>query len=228
MFSGALRHKIMSAKDKPRVKRARTAQAAAFVQTKKVLASLMEKKVVDTAQATYVCDTTGSVTLMNGMAQGTDFTQRVGRKYTNVAVQLEGQIIPADNVTQLIGNKIRVMVIYDKQPNGALPVITDVLTASTANAFMNLNNRDRFRVLIDHNTTLGGLQETATQAVAASPNVENVSVFKKVNLETICDGTGATVADIQSGSIFLLTIGSQAAGLGHIFVAALRIRFVDA
>lgn len=188
----------------------------------------MEKKLIDTAQATYALDTTGSVTLMNGCSQGTDFTNRIGRKYTNVAVQLEGQIGPADNVTQLVGSKCRVMVVYDAQPNGALPAITDVLTAATANSFMNLNNRDRFKVLIDHNVTLGGVQETATQAVAACPNVDNVSYYKKVNLETICDGTGATVADIQSGSIFLLTIGSQAAGLGHIFVGALRVRFIDA
>lgn len=61
---------------------------------RRALLGMMEKKVVDTASASYACDTTGSVTLLNGMAQGSDFTNRIGRKYTNVAVQLEDFSVP--------------------------------------------------------------------------------------------------------------------------------------
>lgn len=189
----------------------------------------MEKKLVDTASATYACDTTGSVTLINGCAQGTDFTNRIGRKYTNVTVQLEGIVQPQDTTTN--ANKYRIMLVYDAQPNGALPAVTDVLTAATSNSFMNLNNRDRFKVLCDVNGVVGPLtvDTTATQAVGYSDMAQaNVRVFKKVNLETICDGTGATVADIQSGSIFLLTVGSGTAGAASNFVGACRVRFIDA
>lgn len=187
---------------------------------------LMEKKVIDTAAAVYACDTTGSVTLLNGVAQGSDFTNRIGRKFTNVTVQLEGKIAPQDaNVGH---TKCRVMLIYDTQPNGALPAITDVLTAATSNAFMNLNNRDRFKVLSETNVTLAAIDNTATQSWAAAPTVHNVSIFKKLNLETINDGTTAAIGDIQSGSIFLLTVGDQAAGSGFNFTAAARVRFIDA
>lgn len=186
----------------------------------------VELKLIDTAAAGYVCDTTGTVTLMNGVAQGTDFTNRIGRKYTNTSIQLEGSIQPLDTTTG--PTKCRVMVIYDKQPNGSLPAITDVLTASTSNAFMNLNNRDRFIVIHQENVTIGGVSNVATQSFAQAPSVYNVSVFKKIKMETINDGTGAGIGDIQSGSIFLLTIGDQAAGAGGSFVGALRVRFSDA
>lgn len=203
---------------------------ARFVAPKKSLTwqaktSKPEHKLIDTAVAGYVCDTTGTVTLMNGVAQGTDYTNRVGRKFVNLTVQLEGSIQPLDVTTG--PTKCRVMVIYDKQPNGALPAITDVLSASTSNAFMNLNNRDRFIVIANINETIGGVSNVATQSYAQSPNVVNVSLYKAIKMETINDGTGATVGDIQSGSIFLLTVGDQAPGAGGAFVGALRVRFDD-
>lgn len=193
---------------------------------RRALLGLMEKKVVDTASASYACDTTGSVTLVNGMAQGSDFTNRIGRKYTNVAVQLEGFLSPQDSTVGT--TKCRIMLIYDTQPNSALPVITDVLTASTSSSFMNLNNRDRFKVLCDENYTLGPVNNTASQAFAGSPTAQNISIYKKINLETICDGTTAAIGDVQSGSIFLLTIGSSAPAFAFDFIGAVRTRFIDA
>lgn len=185
---------------------------------------VVEKKLVDTPSATYACDTTGSVTLINGCAQGTDFTNRVGRKYTNVAVQLEGLVQIQDGTSG--PTKARVMLVYDTQPNGALPAITDVLTAASSVSFMNLNNRDRFRVICDWNDVIGSIDTTATLAYADQV-IKNVSIYRKVNLETINDGVGATIADIQSGSIFLLTVGNTAAGNGANFIGACRVRFTD-
>ena len=39
--------------------------------------------------------------------------------------------------------------MYDRQPNGALPAATDVLTSNTIMAAQNLDNRDRFLILAD-------------------------------------------------------------------------------
>lgn len=192
------------------------------------LQGIFEKKVIETAPAGYACDTTGTVTLLNGCAQGSDFTMRIGRKFTNVAVQLEGIIQPVDNNTQLTGGKARVLLLYDSQPNGTLPAITDIFVTSSSLSFMNLNNRDRFKVICDENVSLGGISDTATQAVAGSPTVYNVSVFKKINYETVCDGTTDDIADINSGSLLLVTIGSSAAGTCFTFTGAARVRFYDA
>lgn len=186
-----------------------------------------ERKVIDTAAASYACDTTGSVTFINGAAQGTDFNQCLGRKYENVAVQIEGTVGPVDGTTG--NNKCRVMIIYDEQPNAALPAITDILTASTSAAFMNLNNRDRFKILMDENFTIGGIDTTATQSYAMSPTVMNISRYIKCNLPTIRNGaaTTAAITNYVTGTLLLVTIGSQPAASGATLVAATRVRFVD-
>lgn len=187
-----------------------------------------ERKVVDTASATYACDTTGSVTFISGCAQGTDFNQCLGRKYNLDTVQLEGIIRPQD--ANVGATHVRVMLVYDEQPNGAVPAITDILTASTSNAFMNLNNRDRFKVLSDTNVALGAIDNTATQAFAGSPTAEVVNIFRKLNgLPVVRNGaaTTAAITNYVTGTLLLVTIGDQAAGVAYDFIGAARCRFYD-
>lgn len=228
MFSGALRQKMLAVQrsDNPRVKRARK---AVFVQRPAMVSGRgPEKKVIDTASATYACDTTGSVTFISGAAQGTDFNQCLGRKYNLVTVQLEGSLQVQDATVG--GSHCRVMVIYDEQPNGAVPAITDILTASSSNSFMNLNNRDRFKVLFEQDVALGGVSNVATQAFAGSPTTDVVKCFRKLsNLPVVRNGaaTTAAITNYQTGTLLLVTIGDQAAGEGYNFIGACRVRFID-
>lgn len=162
------------------------------------------------------------MTLLNGTATGTDFTNRIGRKVCWKSFLITGLIQVQDAAVD--ANLWRIMVVYDSQPNGALPAITDVLTQATATAPMNLNNRDRFRVLMDKMGTLGYYNAASGLADKTSTMIRK---YKRINLETIYDGTTAAIADIQSGSIFLLTIGTNANGLGSQCWIHVRMRFVD-
>lgn len=178
---------------------------------------------VDTAEATYIADTTGTVTLLNGVATGTDFTNRIGRKVCWKSILIQGYISP-ETVAQ--GPTLcRVMLVYDSQPNGALPAITDVLLTSSATAPMQLNNRDRFKILWDKRIVLGLVSNVATTSVA-DRTVAEVRKYKKINLDTIYDGTTNAIADVQSGSIFMLTVGATANG--GLLAVTIRCRFVDA
>jgi len=69
---------------------------------------------------------------------------------------------------------------------------------------------------------------TATQSIAGEPTVHKVKIFKKLNMETIFGGTTAAIASIQTGSIWMLCVGSQASTDGSAFDYSTRIRFVDA
>lgn len=178
---------------------------------------------MDIAEASYACDTTGTVTLLNGVATGTDFTNRIGRKVCWKSILIQG-VLSYETSAQA-ASLSRVMLVYDSQPNGALPAITDVLLAATSTAPLNLNNRDRFRVIMDKRVVLGQVSNTATQSFATQ-SVAEVRKYKKLNMETIFDGTTAAIADVQSGSIFMLTVGN-AANCG-ILVASIRSRFNDA
>jgi len=187
------------------------------------LRSPQELKVIDSTEGVVAADTTGSITGINFVATGTDFTNRIGRKVIWKSFTLTALIQPSDAATD--SNLWRIMVVYDKQPNGALPAVTDVLTAATSTSNMNLNNRDRFRVLLDKMGTIGFYNVSQQIADKTSAMVRK---YKRINLQTIFDGTAADIGSIQTGSIFVLTVGTNAAGLGSQCWIATRMRFVDA
>lgn len=186
-----------------------------------------EQKFVDVAAAAYAGDTTGSVTLINGVAQGDDFNNRIGRQTTWKSVSVKGICYSVDNSTNYVA--ARLLVVWDNSPNsGSAPTITDFLVAATSLSHNNLNNRHRFKVLIDEFVTLGRVNDTATQSFAAGPNVYTINRFVRIpDAVTVFSGTGATVGSIQSGALWMVTIGDQAANLGANFSVTTRCRFTD-
>ena len=186
-----------------------------------------ELKTTDIASATYACTTTGSVTLINGVATGTDFTDRIGRKTQMKSVNLIGVVQPEDG--DVANNLARVMLVYDCQSNGAAPVITDILVTASGVSQLNLNNRDRFQVLFDsHNAMAGQNSGTATLTYSGAPSIALVKKYVKLNHEVLFAGTTNGIASIQTGGLFLVTCGSQATGSGSNFICTIRTRFVDA
>jgi len=186
-----------------------------------MMQGILEKKFVDNAQ-TQGCDTTGTIKAINGVAQGSDISNRIGRKYNNIAIQLRGTFIPQGITT---GNLARVMLIWDAQTNGALPAMTDILTAARSDKFMNLDFRDRFKIIMDKSFGFGPYNTTATQAVSAP--MAKITFYKRINLPTICDGTTSAIGDVNTGSLLLVTVGSAAAGAGHDILCTTRVRYVD-
>lgn len=86
--------------------------------------------------------------LINGSAQGSAQNEHVGRKAIMKKVQL--RYIYNSGSAGGQQSQVRILIVYDKQANGALPSVGDVLASSaTYNSFMNLANSDRFVVLCD-------------------------------------------------------------------------------
>lgn len=185
-----------------------------------------ERKTIDVNTASYVSDTTGTVTLLNGVATGTDFTDRIGRKIICRSLYITGMISPVDNTTA--ANLARLIVVYDNQTNGAAPAVTDILKEATACSQLNLNNRDRFVVLCNKTWAQGSVSDTATQAFSNSPNTFKVKIYKKLRHEVLFNGTTAAVGSIATGAIWMITIGSATANNGGTFSVSTRTRFEDA
>ena len=185
-----------------------------------------ELKTADLAVASYACDTTGSITLLNGVATGTDFTDRVGRKTTMKSVYVCGLLESQDGTGG--DNLTRVMIVYDSQPNGAIAVMTDILKTADSRDQINLNNRDRFQILYD---TVQPLAEenisTATLTVAGSPSVGMIKKYIKLNHEVLYAGTTAAIASIQTGALLLVTVGNKGVNAGHKLTGSTRVRFTD-
>lgn len=181
----------------------------------------MEVKSIDVAAAAYNVSTTATITLLNGCATGSDYNKREGRLISMQNIEIKGFLEPEDG---LVDNQCaRVMCLLDLQSNGAAPVITDILDSASSLAQYNLNNRKRFTILVDELFPMGGL----TAAYSQSPTVHAFEVDIPVDIDTHYGGTGATVASITRGALYMVTIGSKAPGAGSTLTASTRVRFVD-
>jgi len=183
--------------------------------------------------AVYVADTTGVVTLLNGMVRGLDAVgNRIGRKIYNKQVLIRGAVAmnAANGVGAGANQSARIIVFEDRDGNGAAPAVVDVLVAANAFAMYNLNNRDRFKILYDKQTTFTGAGNNGAAYVGAGSIAAKVDIDLPVNVCTIFNaGNAGTAADINSGAIYMLTVGTIAAGANASgYDLNTRVRYADA
>lgn len=186
----------------------------------------LEKKYIDVAQATYACSTAGSVTYISGTGTGDDDSSRDGRQIFAQSIQVHGIVQPEDDTTDPCYS--RVLIVLDRQPNGALATIANIFASATSTSFMNLNYRDRFVILAEWSGVIGKVSTAAQSAIAGSPTVQHVKLYKDLNdLRITYAGTTASIADASTNALLLVTIGNIAAGAAANLVAGVRMRFVD-
>ncbi len=180
---------------------------------------------VDLALATYAMNTTGSITLLATVAQGTTINERVGKKAVWKSLQCRGSI---SNDTAALVTDVAFLVVYDRRPTGSLPAITDVLETARSNSFNNTQNEGRFRILkrVDH--TLVGNSATAGQSTAMTAvNADFFLDLKSAKIVYKAAGTGA-IGDIEEGALYFITVGDIVAGTADAnMTVAFRTRFVD-
>lgn len=185
-----------------------------------------ELKVIDTTQTTTAAPTAGTVILLNGVAQGTDYTNRIGRKVIIKSLLMRYTLVPNTSSNTPAGDCVRLLIVYDAQCNSATPAIGDILQNSAFNDPINLNNRDRFKVLSDKYVGMGACQYAAGTLTAGAPFAKQVKVYKRMGLEQIFSGTGATSGSISTGGLFLIIIAGFNQQTNVIWTS--RTRFVDA
>lgn len=188
----------------------------------------IEMHYIDLAQTSYGADTTGTVTALNLSAEGTDNVSRLGRKVITSSVAVKGFAMVPPNGVLDTPQQARVLLVWDNAAAGALPAITDILTAVNSTSFLNVNNVARFTILHDQVYSLGINFEFATESVA-DRTIIPIDITLRVNSPTQYDGTAAAITSIQNGSLLLITTGSQANAVGSSAVAVLstRVTFTD-
>lgn len=191
----------------------------------------VEKKFVDTYVTAAQMDSAGTLGLLNGVTQGDDYNERVGREIHMKSLDIRGGIQPQD--AQVVDNFARLIVVMDKQANGAAPNGADILDVSTiaaAFAWNNLNNKDRFVILADKTYMLGGQDltpATAGNTWVQPPTIAKVKIHIKLNTPLTFLGTTNGIGSISTNSIYLFTVGTAAPNTGHTFIGATRMRFTD-
>lgn len=197
-----------------------------------------EKKCVDTSSANLNCSSAYPQLLCNGLVPGTGSNNRVGRKISMRSISLRGWIFFAQAGTTPTADFMRLVLVYDRQPNGALPAFADVFQdtnqAGTTNtdslSNVNINNADRFKIIKEFVWASPGAAAAAAYSGINEQRVLELKAFIKLNaLETHYNaGTAGTVADITTGSLFLMAAGlNGAADYQYRIKINARLRYAD-
>lgn len=232
-----------------------------------------ELKWLQTPVGTYASDVGGSITLLNGISEGTGPSERIGRKVCMKSITLKGWLAPVDARVPLSGMH-RIMVVHDNAPNGSTPALTAILAQARPEAPMNMSNTKRFRIVLDNAFVSGGFYIKSDLAEVTLPNAEyaySAELTGLIGVEEVVvsmsgsgtltwaetgtityssylplgpsvhlleryvynpqdvffGSTGGTVADVQSGAWWLVTVGSAPVGEGSNWSLAVNVRFTD-
>lgn len=160
-----------------------------------------ELKYVDyTNTGTSFLDT-GNIFLINGLQPGTGASQRIGKKVIMRSLLFRVSIAANVPGTIVFQGNVRVLIVYDKQTNATAPTVASILETTSGVSPMNMDNRDRFVVLMNKTVPIdqsGGHQSG------------QMKFYKKLFLPVIFNnGAAGTVADITSGSVYMVFISEQ-------------------
>lgn len=146
-----------------------------------------ELKAVDTA-TTQNLGQTSSYRTLNAIEEGVGRYQRVGKQIYMKTLEYSLYITPqsAPAITQNWAADIpRILIVLDRKPTGSFPVMADVLqvqdnnglTSTNPQAFTNLNNQKRFKILMSWEPVLPSFTHTAVTGVVTNvgPTVDPVS-----------------------------------------------------
>ena len=184
-----------------------------------------ELKFLDTSSVSALVATAGVIHApsLNLIAQGTGESERVGRKVTVRAIH--GKIhfkMPASAATSN-GAALRLMLVKDKQANGAAPAVTDVLQAASWLSFNNLDNGGRFQTLWEHVESLN--PESGSGGTSRGVNNQ----FREFHITGVSipieySGGVGVIGEVRSNNLFLLAISDAAQGD---VVTQCRLRYTD-
>lgn len=180
--------------------------------------------------------------VLNAMVAGTEVYNRVGRKIYMKSVHIRGQIFSAAT-TALDEQELRMMLVYDSNPNAAQTTLGQLLLDSNVgggldvNSNINLDNRERFKVIKEWFWHQGGAAGANTGQIIATGQTSlqdgsqclTVNAYIKLHgLEAVYNGTNAgTFADIASGSLLLFTFCDTLATNCWKFFGKTRLRYQD-
>jgi len=165
-------------------------------------------KFVDLAAASYAASTTGTVTLVATIPQGTTVNSRLGRACQLTSCRVRGS---QSNVASGITQTYVAYLVWDRQPNKALAAVTDIFDTVASQSFPNASNRQRFKILKSW--------QYASTSSNTSPDEDTVSrIDDYVKLPKECmtcytdaDTTGV-IGDIVTCALLFVTMGDQALG----------------
>jgi len=188
--------------------------------------------------------TNASSFLINAIAPGSASFNRIGRKAALKSLRIKGGVAftMTPDATGAVGaNSVRMVVVWDQQPNsGSIPTWDTIFGAtdqagtetSNVNAPLRYDNMGRFRVLrevnIDIDTIPGNVVSTA--AVSTYKTIDEFVSLKGYNSVYSGQSATCTTADISTGALYIYfrAQANGASALAQVDADTIaRLRYVD-
>lgn len=167
---------------------------------------------------TFACGTAG----MMDISQGTAETERVGKRVRLISMQIRG-VINVGPAAPLNPLYCVLLVVYDRNPTGAMPALTDILNTNWPGAPNNVVNADRFRIVMRR---AYGVSYTMQIPIIVEEFIDLTGLSVEYGA-----ATNGALTNIRSGALYLLAVGWEAAVFPYAtaarFDVSTRIRFVS-
>lgn len=206
-----------------------------------------EIKVLDyDASAGVAFSTSPTPFLIFCPAQGSDISNRIGRETILKNVYIRGDVVGHSVYGGMSdGSYIpvlnRIILFVDWQVNGTMCSASDVLTNQvgsptlSSRAHINLNNRDRFKILRDLSWIIGGYYKNAANGIAWHEGRQSYQLKEFIDLSYLTEHNGikttykvspgtSVVGDIATGAVCMMCISSSSSA--GAFTGFIRNRFV--
>jgi len=184
---------------------------------------LDEVKFVDTAAAATAIPETGLlINAMNFTTQGDGVSNRDGNKIQATSLMIRAEL--RTDVDQVVPQRVRMIVCWDTQANGANMVISGLLntnplmyaSATVPGTFDHrfIQTMDRYKVIHDKLYTLNPqlkLTEAGGTVTDNQPISKNIIKYFKLGRPIEYNGNAGTVADLVKNSINVIFISDLAA-----------------
>lgn len=136
----------------------------------------------------------------------TNYTDRIGDQTTITSILFQCTFSRGAAQLAVTGQHVRILLFWDRQPNGAFPAGNLPLINATPTGLIDPQYTRRFKCLFDHDVCIG---PSGTE-VSASSSELHFKYYKKCSLVTRFIGNGGSIADIETGALILYAIGDTA------------------
>lgn len=160
------------------------------------------------------------------IAGGSESQERLGREIWIKSIQLTGRcLLPKLQLADATSETLRLVVYLDRQPNGGVPNVNDVLKTGVWNSYLNLENAARFKILSNKFFDMNALAAGGTQADPQSMEVaQTFRIYSEVG--ELCSYLNETalygaLQDMNIGVLAITT--SSTIDMGYRW----RVRFTD-
>lgn len=178
-----------------------------------------EDKYFDTSATSVNATTTGSLYVLNIPVQGTAQTNRVGQSVKNKSIYIR-YLIDHNATAGTTPQYLRIIVFKDKQANGALPALTDLLDSVAITSPRKLEKAKRFHIYCDdqiyvsQNDRAGHLGKCFIDLKDGQDD------------HTEYSANAGAIGDISTNAYYFLIFSNQSTNY-PVFSYQSRIRFID-